>query len=251
MEVSMSESTRILVIDNDPIFAETLRLALQKRFRAEVVIAEDCTSARNILSSSSFDLITLDYLLLESTGVDFLEEIKPALGFTQVVMVTGKGDENTAAQAYRAGAVGYIIKDRDFSVMLLSILERAIEQSRMEKSLRDSEVRYRRLFEAARDGILIMDADTGLVIDVNPFLEDLLGYSREEMVGKNPLDIGAFKEIPESEVLFSELREKGYLRREHLLLKSKDDCPVDVEFIGNAYLADRARLIQCNVRNLA
>lgn len=251
MEVSMSESTRILVIDNDPIFAETLRLALQKRFRAEVVIAEDCTSARNILSSSSFDLITLDYLLPESTGVDFLEEIKPALGFTQVVMVTGKGDENTAAQAYRAGAVGYIIKDRDFSVMLLSILERAIEQSRIEKSLRDSEVRYRRLFEAARDGILIMDADTGLVIDVNPFLEDLLGYSREEMVGKNPLDIGAFKEIPESEVLFSELREKGYLRREHLLLKSKDDCPVDVEFIGNAYLADRARLIQCNVRNLA
>ena len=247
----MSESTRILVIDNDPIFAETLQGALQKRFRAEVVIAEDCTSARNILSSSSFDLITLDYLLPESTGVDFLEEIKPALGFTQVVMVTGKGDENTAAQAYRAGAVGYIIKDRDFSVMLLSILERAIEQSRIEKSLRDSEVRYRRLFEAARDGILIMDADTGLVIDVNPFLEDLLGYSREEMVGKNPLDIGAFKEIPESEVLFSELREKGYLRREHLLLKSKDDCPVDVEFIGNAYLADRARLIQCNVRNLA
>ena len=247
----MSESTRILVIDNDPIFAETLQGALQKRFGAEVVIAEDCTSARNILSSSSFDLITLDYLLPESTGVDFLEEIKPALGFTQVVMVTGKGDENTAAQAYRAGAVGYIIKDRDFSVMLLSILERAIEQSRMEKSLRDSEVRYRRLFEAARDGILIMDADTGLVIDVNPFLEDLLGYSREEMVGKNPLDIGAFKEIRESEVLFSELREKGYLRREHLLLKSKDDRPVDVEFIGNAYLADRARLIQCNVRNLA
>ena len=247
----MSESTRILVIDNDPIFAETLQGALQKRFGAEVVIAEDCTSARNILSSSSFDLITLDYLLPESTGVDFLEEIKPALGFTQVVMVTGKGDENTAAQAYRAGAVGYIIKDRDFSVMLLSILERAIEQSRVEKSLRDSEVRYRRLFEAARDGILIMDADTGLVIDVNPFLEDLLGYSREEMVGKNPLDIGAFKEIPESEVLFSELREKGYLRREHLLLKSKDDRPVDVEFIGNAYLADRARLIQCNVRNLA
>jgi PAS domain S-box-containing protein len=251
MEVSMSESTRILVIDNDPIFAETLRLALQKRFRAEVVIAEDCTSARNILSSSSFDLITLDYLLPESTGVDFLEEIKPALGFTQVVMVTGKGDENTAAQAYRAGAVGYIIKDRDFSVMLLSILERAIEQSRMEKSLRDSEVRYRRLFEAARDGILIMDADTGLVIDVNPFLEDLLGYSREEMVGKNPSDIGAFKEIPESEALFSELREKGYLRREHLLLKSKDDCQIDVEFVGNAYLADRTRLIQCNLRDLA
>ena len=251
MEVSMSESTRILVIDNDPIFAETLRLALQKRFRAEVVIAEDCTSARNILSSSSFDLITLDYLLPESTGVDFLEEIKPALGFTQVVMVTGKGDENTAAQAYRAGAVGYIIKDRDFSVMLLSILERAIEQSRMEKSLRDSEVRYRRLFEAARDGILIMDADTGLVIDVNPFLEDLLGYSREEMVGKNQSDIGAFKEIPESEVLFSELREKGYLRREHLLLKSKDDCQIDVEFVGNVYVADRTRLIQCNLRDLA
>jgi DNA-binding NtrC family response regulator len=127
----VEEPTKVLVIDNDPEFADTMKMALQKKFGAEVSIAEDCTSARSILSSSSFDLITLDYLLPESTGVDFLNEIRPTLGFTRVVMLTGRGDEKTAAEAYRAGAVGYIIKERDFSTVLLSILERAIDQSRV------------------------------------------------------------------------------------------------------------------------
>src|ERR1700679_4257289 len=53
-----------------------------------------------------------------------------------------------------------------------------------EKALRDSEPRYRRLFETAQDGILILDARTGSITDVNPFLVKLLDYSREEFVGK-------------------------------------------------------------------
>jgi len=247
----MSEPTRILVIENDDAFAQAMQQAMQRKFEAEVVIAEDCATARSILSSSSFDLVTLDYLLPEGTGIDFLKEIKPELGFTQVVMVTGRGDENTAAEAYRAGAAGYIIKDREFSTMLLSILQRAIDQSRMEKSLRESEARYRRLFETADDGIAILEADTGLVIDANPSLEDLLGNGREEMVGRSMAELGAFKDPDEADKLLSEVKENGRARRDRLSLESGDDAPVEVEFVGNLFDADGTGLIQCNFRGLA
>jgi PAS domain S-box-containing protein len=47
--------------------------------------------------------------------------------------------------------------------------------------MKSSEIRYRRLFEAARDGILILDAENGKIVDVNPFLMELLGYSYAEI----------------------------------------------------------------------
>ena len=59
-----------------------------------------------------------------------------------------------------------------------------------ELSLKKSEVRYRRLFEAAQDGILILDAGTGMIEDVNPYLIKMLGYSREEFVEKKTLGSG-------------------------------------------------------------
>ena len=88
------------------------------------------------------------------------------------------------------------------------------ERKRVEEILQASEVRYRRLFETAQDGILIIDADTGDIIDVNPFLEDLLRYSHEEFIGKKLWEIGAFKDIEESKAAFKELQDKEYIRYE-------------------------------------
>src|SRR3972149_1707108 len=70
----------------------------------------------------------------------------------------------------------------------------------IEPSLKDSELRYRRLFEAAQDGILILDAETGMITDVNPFLIKMLGYSREEFVEKKLWEVGAFKDIEASKL---------------------------------------------------
>lgn len=80
-------------------------------------------------------------------------------------------------------------------------LDRTVSSSQLsppEEELSDSEVRYRRLFETAQDGILILDAETGLITDVNPFLVRLLGYSREEFLGKALGDMGLFKDIEAS-----------------------------------------------------
>lgn len=75
-----------------------------------------------------------------------------------------------------------------------------------EEALRGSEVRYRRLFETARDGILILDAETGEVADVNPFLIDMLGYSHLEFLGKKLWEIGPIKDIEASRTAFQQLR---------------------------------------------
>ena len=119
-----------------------------------------------------------------------------------------------------------------------------------EKALQDSEKRYRRLFESAKDGILILDADTGEVVDVNPFLTRLLGYSHDEFCGKHLWEIGAFSDIAASKESFKTLQENEYIRYEDLPLKTRDGRLIDVEFVSNVYLVDRREVIQCNIRDI-
>jgi PAS domain S-box-containing protein len=118
------------------------------------------------------------------------------------------------------------------------------------QAIRASELRYRRLFETAQDGILILDADTGQVVDANPFMKDLLGYSQEEFLGRKLWEIGPFKGATASKVAFAELQHTDRIRYEGLPLETKDGRRVEVEFISNAYLVDQKRLIQCNIRNI-
>src|SRR5439155_3298997 len=110
--------------------------------------------------------------------------------------------------------------------------------------------RYRRLFETAQDGILIVDAGTGRVFDANPFLTDLLGYTRDELVGKELWEIGLFRDIDSNKAAFRVLQEKGYIRYDDLPLSTKDDRHIDVEFVSNVYPVGAARVIQCNIRDV-
>ena len=116
-------------------------------------------------------------------------------------------------------------------------------------SLRDSEARYRRLFETAQDGILIIDADTGRIIDVNPFLVSMLGYKRSDFIGKALWRFGPFKDIQANRSAFKDLILDGYIRYEHLPLVTRDGRSIEVEFISNVYLVGRQRTIQCNIRD--
>ena len=119
-----------------------------------------------------------------------------------------------------------------------------------EQSLKDSELRYRRLFEAAQDGILILDAETGMIDDVNPYLIKMLGYSRAEFIKKKLWEVGAFKDIDASQVAFETLQENEYIRYEDLPLKTKDGQLIQVEFVSNVYLVGGKKVIQCNIRNV-
>ncbi|HEY0792874.1 MAG TPA: ATP-binding protein [Chthoniobacterales bacterium] len=124
------------------------------------------------------------------------------------------------------------------------------ERWRAEESLRLSEARYRRLFETAQDGILVLDAETGRVLDANPFMQVLLGYSLEEFLGRKLWEIGPFKGTEASKTVFAELQEKDRLHYEGLPLESHDGRRVEVEFVSNAFLVDERRVIQCNLRDI-
>jgi len=87
-------------------------------------------------------------------------------------------------------------------------------------ALRVSEIRYRRLFEAARDGVLLPDPRTRKITDANPFMIEILGYPHEGFVGRELLEIGLLKDQPSSRKMFRELQAKRYIRYEHLPLKS-------------------------------
>ena len=121
---------------------------------------------------------------------------------------------------------------------------------RTAEGLRTSEIRYRRLFESARDGILILDAVTLKITDVNPFMTDLLGYTHEEFLGKELWEIGLFSDKEASKSAFQELQVTGYHRYENLPLQSTEGRRCEVEFVSNVYQEDGRPVIQCNIRDI-
>ncbi len=118
------------------------------------------------------------------------------------------------------------------------------------QSLKNSEVRYRRLFEAALDGMLIMDAGTGRIEDINPSLSKMLGYSREEFIGKKLWEVGAFRNIEASRYDFEALRENETIHYEDLSLRAKNGRLIQVEFVSNIYYVGNEKLVQCNIRDI-
>ena len=135
---------------------------------------------------------------------------------------------------------------------LLEDLQRENEsRRRSEEALTISETRYRRLFESAKDGILILDGETGKIMDVNPFLIMMLGYSHEEFIEKEIWEIGLFRDIVPNHDKFLELQQKEYVRYEDLPLETAGGCRIEVEFISNVYTVDRQKVIQCNIRDIS
>ena len=124
------------------------------------------------------------------------------------------------------------------------------KSKRAREKLRTSEIRYRRLFETAQDGVLILDAVTGRITDVNPFVVELLGYSRGELLGKELWEIGLLKNAKASRTAFRQLKAKGYIRYENLPLQTKEGERREVEFVSNVYAEDGQQVIQCNVRDI-
>lgn len=118
------------------------------------------------------------------------------------------------------------------------------------EQLRISEVRYRRLFEAAKDGVLLVDPATRKITDANPFMTELLGYSHDELVGKEPFEIGLLKDEVASQDIFMALRKNCEVRYENLPLEGVDGSQHEVEVVANVYDENGHPIIQCNIRDI-
>ncbi len=147
---------------------------------------------------------------------------------------------------FPAEVIATLMPDGNMMGMIRNITERKLA----DEALVASELSYRRLFEVAKDGILILDVNTGRINDVNPFLFNLLGFSRAEMIGKTVGELSPFKDVVSNKVMLELLQKDGYVRYEDLPLETRDGKHIAVEFVSNVYAAGEKNVIQCNVRDI-
>jgi PAS domain S-box-containing protein len=251
-----SSPLRLLLIEDEIQDALLIvRAVEQSGYR----VAWECVQTAAELEAAlqrPWDAITCDWVIPGFSARAALRVLADAGVDVPLIIVSGQAAEEVAVTAMRAGAHDVISKHN--LTRLGPALERELrdtevrrEHRRMQAALRASEARYRRLFETARDGIFILDAATGRIIDVNPFLTALLGHSREELLGRQLWELGPFRDIAANQNMFRDLQTRHYVRYEHLPLVSGDGRHADVEFISNDYDVDGERVIQCNVRDIS
>src|ERR1035437_3159775 len=114
-----------------------------------------------------------------------------------------------------------------------------------------SESVYRSHFESAKNGILILEVETGKIVDVNPFLLELLGFSKENFIEKVIWKIGCFKKAFANRDKFNELLLKEHVHNEDLLFETATGRQINVEIESNIYLVDNNKVIQCNIRDIS
>lgn len=144
-----------------------------------------------------------------------------------------------------------IRKPGDDSELILLAIEDVTDRRLAEQAHHDSEVRFRRLFESSKDGILILDAATGKITDANPFMCGLTGMEQADVLGKELSEIGMFDDAEENKQAFRELQRTGYLRHDHLPVQNRRGERVEVEFIANIYKEGDRLVAQCNVRDIS
>lgn len=143
--------------------------------------------------------------------------------------------------------------DRDARGEAVGVLENITDitaRRQAEDNVRISEIRYRRLFEAAHDGVLLLDPVTRKITDANPFMTNLLGYPHDQLVGKELFEIGLLKDEGASREMFKKLRRKNQVRYDDLPLESRTGRHQEVEVVANLYDENGRAVIQCNIRDI-
>lgn len=197
-------------------------------------------------------MVLLGVALPDISGIEACRQIKEDQDLKDIFIILTSGVRTSSerqAKGLDMGADGFIVRPVS-NKELLARVRSMMRIRRAGEALRASETRYRRLFETAQDGILILDAETGQINDVNPFLTDMLGYTHEECTGKRLWEIGAFQNTEKSKAALAELQHKGYVRYEDLPLITKNGREIDVEFVSNVYRVNHSNVIQCNIRDI-
>lgn len=173
-----------------------------------------------------------------------LEKVLPRKSFFKNFEMT-HGFETIGRRALRLSG-----RQVDHLQKILLFIEDVTEQRDSEAALQASEIRYRRLFEAARDGILILDPATRRITDANPFMSELLGYTHDELKGRELWEIGLLKDEKASRSAFRSLQRHHFIRYEDLPLQNKSGEHHEVEFVSNLYDEGSHKVIQCNIRDI-
>ena len=256
-QVAAAKPLRLLVVEDSPRDAEIVVREIRRGgFDVTWKRADTAEAMRSALDAEPWDAIISDYNLPRFDGLASLRVLQEKAIDIPFIIVSGTIGEEAAVALMKAGANDFSMKNN--LARLVPAIERELREAAnrrahktMEEALRASELRYRRLFESAKDGILILDADTGMVVDVNPFLIEMLGYPREEFLEKRIWELGSFKNVIANQDKFTELQQVEYIRYKDLPLEDCKGKLHSVEFISNVYLVNGLKVIQCNIRDIS
>ncbi len=130
--------------------------------------------------------------------------------------------------------------------LILLALEDITRRSQLESLLEDSEQRYRRLFETANDGILLLEKSAGNIAQANPAIMKMFGYSQEDYIGKKLENVGFPPDKGDIQEILHTLERDGIIYYNDAPIKTKAGKIIETDI----YLVDRASLIQCNIRDI-
>jgi PAS domain S-box-containing protein len=251
MGLSIGNNIKILVTDDDPELLLQTAAALRG---AGYEVLEASTGKEGLEKARTHrpDVVLMDVALPDISGIEACRQIKEGQDLKDIFVILTSGVQTLSQQQASGldmGADGFIVKPISDKALFARV-QSMVRIKRTEEALQASETRYRRLFETAQDGILILNEETGQIDDVNPFLTDMLGYTHEELTGKKLWEIGAFNNTEASKSVLDELQHKGYVRYEDLPLITKDGREIDVEFVSNVYMVNHHKVIQCNIRDI-
>ncbi len=253
----------ILLVEDEAIIAMVESIDL-KKYGYKVI---HVLNSRDAIDACSYDKNEIDIILMDinlGEGLDGTETAKIIMKSNNIpiLFLSSHNEREIVERTENISSYGYVVKNSGITVLDASIkmafklyeanknlINQNNEIKLKKNELQFSEMRYRRLFESAKDGILILDAISGMIVDVNAFLIQMLGYSKEEFLNKNIWDISAFKNIAYSKELFKELQDKEYVRYLDLPLETINGKLIHVEFVSNVYLVESEKVIQCNIRD--
>ena len=247
----------LLILEDEAAHVEAIRRAFDRAaIKPDIQAVGTLREYRECIAASPPDLVLADLNLPDGRATEIFTHPAADAPFPILVM-TAFGNERVVVEVMKAGALDYVVKSPEAFAAMPQAVERALREwqlhqknNQAEAAMIASEARYRRLFETTKDGILILNAATGRIVDVNPYLTELLGYAREVFVGKPIWELGFFKDIAANREKFEELQAKSYVRYDELALETSDRRRIEVEFISNADEVDHYRLIQCNIRDV-
>ena len=253
----------LLIVDDQEANVTLLEQMLKGAGYVSVTSTRNPREVCELYRKNRYSLILLDLKMPEMDGFQVMEGLRAieTEGYLPVLVQTSQPDHKL--RALKAGARDFVSKPFDLVELLLRVhnlievrllhLEselRTKQAESREQALRASELSYRRLFEAAKDGILILDVDTGRINDVNPSLLEMLGFSLGEIVGKSLWEISPFKDLVSNKARFLQLQQKKYVRYDDVPLEARDGRRHAVEFVGSVYPAGGRDVIQCIIRDI-
>lgn len=223
-----------------------LMSALLKKHQAQfdLDMVHDPVSGLEMLEQNSYDAVILDYNLPHMNGLETLKKIKQKNYSTSIIMVTGQGDERVAVQAIRMGAQDYLTKTPHYLKLLPDIVVRAVEERHLSHRLEQSEKSFFSLFENASIAIIIADATTNRLLQVNKMAKQLLGYSQREFTEKTIADFCSAKQVDQLGRLIKEIKIKESASVENIGFVHKNRTIIPVELSGSLVQLGNSQVIQ-------